>query len=65
MDVNKMGIFEFIFAVIGGIIAFFLSIIGAIIGFILKIIGTACGCIGCIFLFTLAIPIAILLALVL
>jgi hypothetical protein len=31
----------------------------------LKIFGTACGCIGCIFVFTLAIPIIIVLALVL
>ena len=60
-----MGIFEFIFAVIGGIIGFFLSISGAVAGFILKILGTACGCIGCVFVFTLVIPIIIILALVL
>lgn len=60
-----MGIFEFIFGMIGGIIGIFLSMIGAVVGFVLKIIGAACGCIGCIFLFSLAIPIIIILALVL
>jgi len=59
-----MSIFEFIFAVIGGILGFFLSIIGAAAGFILKILGAACGCIGCVFIFTLAIPVIIFLALV-